>query len=132
VTDLVAGRVHFGIPTMPAALPFVRDGRLKALAISTAKRAAALPEVPSLLEAGIADYDTALWTGLLAPARTPSAILSRLRSELQVVLSAPDVREALARQGAEPSFMPPEQFAAFIATELARWARVVKAANITP
>jgi len=130
VTDLVAGNVQLGIPTMPAALPFVRAGRLRALGVSTAKRASVLPAVPTLQEAGVKGYDTALWTGILAPTGTPAAILSRLHAEIVKVLELADVREALARQGAEPASSTPAQFAAYIESELARWARVVQQANV--
>lgn len=130
VTDLVAGNVQIGIPTMPAALPFVKANRLRALGVSTAKRASVLPDVPTLLEAGVKDYDTALWTGILAPAGTPAGILARLHAETVYVVALPEVREALAKQGAEPESSTPEQFAAYIRSELAKWAKVVKDANV--
>lgn len=130
VTDLVAGQVQVGIPTMPAVLPFVKSGRLRALGVSTLKRASVLPDVPSLHEAGVVGYDNALWTGILAPAGTPVTILSRLHGEIVKVVQLPDVREALAKQGAEPSSSTPQQFAAYIESELAKWAKVVKATGI--
>lgn len=126
VVDLVAGNVQVGIPTMPAALPFVKAGRLKALAISTARRAPAMPDVPTMQEGGVGGYDTALWTGILAPSGTPNAILLRLQSEIADIIRLPDVKEALAKQGAEPVASTPEQFSAFIKSELAKWAKVVK------
>lgn len=130
VADLVAGNVQIGIPTMPAALQLVRAGRLRALGVSTAKRATVLPDVPTLLEAGVKGYDTALWTGILAPAGTPTGILSRLHAETVYVLGLPEVREALAKQGADAESSTPEQFAAYIRSELAKWAKVVKDANV--
>ncbi len=130
VTDLVAGNVQVGIPTMPAALPFIKAGRLKALAISTAKRSAVMPNVPTLQEGGINKYDTALWTGILAPSGTPSAILSRLQSEIANVVNQPDVKDALAKQGAEPVSSTPAEFSAFIRSELAKWAKVVKESGV--
>jgi tripartite-type tricarboxylate transporter receptor subunit TctC len=130
VTDLVAGNVQIGIPTMPAALPFVKANRLRALGVSTAKRASVLPDVPTLLEAGVKGYDTALWTGILAPAGTPAAILARLHAETVSVVALPEVKEALAKQGAESESSTPEQFAAYIRSELAKWAKVVKDANV--
>lgn len=130
VTDLVAGQVQVGIPTMPAVLPFVKAGRLRALGVSTAKRAPVLPDVPTLQEAGVKGYDNALWTGILAPAGTPASALSRLHGEIVKVVQLPDVKDALAKQGAEPTSSTPEQFAAYIASELAKWARVVKAAGV--
>jgi tripartite-type tricarboxylate transporter receptor subunit TctC len=130
VTDLVAGNVQLGIPTMPAALPFVRSGRLKPIAISTAKRSSALADVPTIAESGVRGYDAMLWTGLLAPAATPPAIVGRLHGELAKVVALEDVKEALAKQGAEPAVSTPEEFSAFVRSELAKWAKVVKAADI--
>ncbi len=130
VTDLVAGNVQIGIPTMPAALPFVKAGRLKALAVSTARRSPAMPHVPSMQEAGVDRYDTALWTGVLAPSGTPNAILSRLQNEIARLIRLPDVEEALAKQGAEPASSTPEQFSAHIRSEFAKWAKVVKESGV--
>ncbi len=130
VTDLVAGNVQVGIPTMPAALPFIKAGRLKALAVSTAKRSSAMPNVPTLQEGGIDKYDTALWTGILAPSGTPNEIISRLQSEIANIVGLPDVKEALAKQGAEPASSTPAQFAAYIESELAKWAKVVKESGV--
>ena len=130
VVDLVAGNVQVGIPTMPAALPFVRSERLRALAVSTATRSPALPDLPTMQEAGVKGYEAALWTGILAPAGTPQPIVTRLHGEIVKIVAAPDVRESLARQGADPASSTPEQFAAYIQTELAKWAKVVQAANV--
>lgn len=130
VTDLVAGNVQIGIPTMPAALPFVKAGRLKALAVSTAKRSPAMPHVPSMQEAGVDRYDTALWTGILAPSGTPNAVLLRLHNEIAKLIRLPDVEEALAKQGAEPASSTPEQFSTYIKSEFAKWAKVVKESGV--
>lgn len=130
VTDLVAGNVQIGIPTMPAALPFVKAGRLNALAVSTAKRSPAMPHVPSMQEAGVDRYDTALWTGILAPSGTPNAILLRLHNEIAKLIRLPDVEEALAKQGAEPASSTPEQFSTYIKSEFAKWAKVVKESGV--
>jgi len=130
VADLVAGNVQLGIPTMPAALPFIKSGRVKVLGVTTAKRASNLSDVPTLAEAGVKGYEAALWTGVLAPANTPAAIVSRLNTEIARVLELKDVQEALAKQGAEVQSGTPQEFAAFLKTEYAKWARVVKEANI--
>jgi tripartite-type tricarboxylate transporter receptor subunit TctC len=130
VTDLVAGNVQLGIPTMPAALPFIKAGRVRALGVSTAKRASNLPDVPTLDEAGVKGYDTALWTGILAPAGTPREIISRLNAEITQVLTLSDVKEGFDRQGAVAQATTPEEFAAFIKADYAKWAKVVKQANI--
>ena len=129
VTDLVAGNVQLGIPTMPAALGFIQAGRVKALGVSTAKRTAVLPDIPSLQEAGVPTYDTALWTAVLVPTGTPKDIVSRLHGEVAKVLELQDVRDALAKQGAQAQSSTPEQLGAYMRTELAQWAKVVKASG---
>ena len=130
VTDLVAGNVQLGIPTMPAALPFIKSGRVKVLGVTTAKRASNLPDVPTLSEAGVKGYEAALWTGILAPAGTPAQIINRLNGEIAKVLELKDVRDALARQGAEAESSTPQEFAAFLKREYAKWAKVVKESDI--
>jgi tripartite-type tricarboxylate transporter receptor subunit TctC len=132
VADLVAGNVQLGIPTMPAALPFIKAGRVKALGVSSGKRAAVLPDVPTLHEAGVQGYETDLWTGVLAPAGTPAVVLSMLHSEITQIAALGEVRETLARQGATPVSSTPEEFSAFMKSELAKWARVVREANVKP
>ena len=130
VTDLVAGNVQLGIPTMPAALPFIKTGRVKVLGVTTAKRASNLPEVPTLNEAGVKGYEAALWTGLLAPTGTPGPIVNRLNGEIAKIVELKDVQDALARQGAEAQTSTPPEFAAFLKSEYAKWARVVKESGI--
>lgn len=130
VADLVSGDVQLGIPTMPAALPFIKSGRVKVLAVSSAKRASNLPDIPSLDEAGVKGYDATLWTGMLAPAGTPKEIINRLHAEIAKVLALKEVNDALDKQGAEAQGSTPEQFAAYIKSELAKWAKVVKEAGI--
>ncbi|MGQ0752275.1 MAG: Bug family tripartite tricarboxylate transporter substrate binding protein [Betaproteobacteria bacterium] len=130
VTDLVAGNVQLGIPTMPAALPFIKSGRVKVLGVTTAKRASNLPDVPTLSEAGVKGYEAALWTGLLGPAGIPGPIISRLNGEIAKIVELKDVQEALARQGAEAQTSTPQEFAAFLKSEYAKWARVVKESGI--
>jgi tripartite-type tricarboxylate transporter receptor subunit TctC len=130
VGDLVAGHVQLGIPTMPAALPFVKAGRLRALGISSAKRTPVLPDVPTLQEAGVRGYEADLWTGMLAPAGTPESVLSKLHAEIAHATTLPSVKETLARQGAIAASSTPQAFSAFMKSELAKWARVVKTANV--
>jgi len=132
VTDLVAGNVQLGIPTMPAALSFIKAGRTRALAVTSGKRTPVLPDVPTMQEAGVRGYETDLWTGILAPAGTPPAALSKLHAEIVHVAALPEVKEALGRQGATPHTSTQEEFSAFIKSEFAKWARVVKAANVRP
>ncbi|MGZ8229636.1 MAG: Bug family tripartite tricarboxylate transporter substrate binding protein [Burkholderiales bacterium] len=132
VTDLVAGNVQLGIPTMPAALAFIKAGRVRALGVSSGKRTPVLPDVPTLQEAGVRGYETDLWTGILAPAGTPQPVLSRLHAEIVHAIGQSDVKEALARQGAVPASSTPQEFSAYMKAELAKWARVVKEANVKP
>ena len=132
VTDLVAGNVQLGIPTMPAALGFIKAGRVRALAVSSGKRTPVLPDVPTMREAGITEYETDLWTGVLAPAGTPPAVLTRLHAEIVHALGLPEVKDTLGRQGAVPASSSSQEFGSYMRTELAKWARVVKAAGVKP
>jgi tripartite-type tricarboxylate transporter receptor subunit TctC len=130
VNDLLSGNLQLALSTMPPALPHARAGRLTLLAVSTARRSAALPEVPTVEEAGVTGYAVGLWNGVLAPAKTPPEIVARLNAELVAMLDLPDVREALAKQGAEPTRSTPDEFTAQIKTDLATWAKVVKEGGI--
>lgn len=130
VTDLVAGNVQLGIPTMPAALSFIKAGRARALAVSSGKRTPVLPDVPTMQEAGIKGYETDLWTGILAPAGVPQAVLARLHTEIVHVAALAEVVEALGRQGATPHTNTPQEFSAYMKAEFSNWARVVKAAQV--
>jgi tripartite-type tricarboxylate transporter receptor subunit TctC len=130
VNDLLSGNLQLALSTMPPALPHARAGRLTLLAVSTARRSAALPEVPTVEEAGVTGYAVGLWNGVLAPAKTPPEIVARLNAELVAMLDLPDVREALAKQGAEPTRSTPDEFTAQIKIDLATWAKVVKEGGI--
>jgi tripartite-type tricarboxylate transporter receptor subunit TctC len=128
--DLVAGHLQVGTPTLPAALPFERSGQLKVLAVTSARRWPTLPSIPTLAESGLPDYEVILWTGLMAPAGTPSDIIAMLHRETAATLALPEVKEALGRQGAEINSAGPERFAATIRSDLAKWTKVVKDADI--
>ena len=130
VTALMSGEVQVTFATISTALPHVKSGRLRALAVSTARRSPAAPEVPPLAEAGVKGYDYASWIGLLAPAKTPPGIVTRLNAEAVKALQTPEIKAILATEGSEPVGNSPEQFAAILKTEVARWAQVVKAAGI--
>ena len=130
VTDVAGGQVQAMIINIPTVMPLVKAGKLKALAVTSAKRAASLPEVPTLAESGLAGYETLAWFGFLAPARTPSEVLNTLHREVQKALAKPEVREALARLGAEPSGIGPAEFAGFIKSEIAKYSKVIKDAGI--
>jgi tripartite-type tricarboxylate transporter receptor subunit TctC len=126
LTDLVAGRIDFLFDPITTALPFVKDGKLRALAITADKRSPLVPDVPTLAELGYAGYDVNPWFGLAAPAGTPRPIIDRLNAEFAKAAKDPEVVKRLGDQGIEAASMTPEQFAAFIKSETARWTEVVK------
>jgi len=128
--DLVAGHIQMAIPTMPAAFPFIQAKRIRALAVTTEERVPVLPNVPTMQEAGVKGYVNVLWAGVLAPKGTPGAIVKRLNGEIANALSTAGVRNVLEANGATPHSSTPEQFAAFISSELEKWEIVVKLADI--
>jgi tripartite-type tricarboxylate transporter receptor subunit TctC len=127
--DLVGGQVSLMFDNLPPALPHIKSGRLRALAITTAKRSPALPDLPTMQEAGIAGYDASAWFGMLAPKGTPMEIVNRLNSEINKFIASPEGREKIALQGGEPAPMNPTEFSAFIKNEITKWSRVVKASG---
>ena len=129
LTDLIAGQTALSFPTIPSALPHVQTAKLRALGVTSAKRVSALPDIPSIAET-VAGYDGSAWYGVLAPAGTPAPIVARMANELQGALRAPDLKEKLIAQGLEPATHTPDEFAALIVAELAKWGRVVTAAGI--
>jgi tripartite-type tricarboxylate transporter receptor subunit TctC len=129
VVDLLAGHLQFMFTTIPPALPHVKSGRLRALAVAGAKRSTLLPELPTTAEQGARGVEAASWNGVLVPAGTPRDIISRLYSEISVVMKLPEVTERLAAAGVEPALMTPEEFAAYIDSETARYAKVVKSSG---
>ena len=131
LVDLISGQVHFMFPNLVNSLPHIAAGRLRALAVTGAKRAMAAPHIPTLIEAGVPGYTVMSWYGLLAPAGTPQAVVGRLNSELVKVLRSPDVKERLAGQGADPAGGSPEEFSAFLKEEIAKWGKVVRKAGIS-
>jgi tripartite-type tricarboxylate transporter receptor subunit TctC len=130
LTDLLAGRLEATFTGAPPLIPHVKSGSLRALAIGTAKRSAALPDVPTVAEQGFAGFETSQWYGLLAPAGTPDAIIKKLAEAVATAAKAPGVAERLAAEAAEPSASSPKEFTSFIAAEKLRWGEVVKKANI--
>lgn len=129
VTEILANRIDFTITTIPSALPGIRDGRLVALAMIS-RRSAALPNIPTLAEAGVTGGGSRSWLGFLVPAKTPRDIVNRLNQEILKVLSTPEVRDRLEKIGLEPVTMTPEDFDALIQRELSENAQLVKAAGI--
>ena len=129
-SDLVAGVVESSFAGVPNALAQVPAGRLRALAVTTARRAPQLPDVPTMQEAGVPGYEASVWLALLAPAGTPRDIVGKLNTEVAKVLNAPDTRKALHDAGVESTPSTPEAMSAYMAQEMARWGKVVKDAGI--
>ncbi len=128
--DLIAGQIDMLFTSAVNALQHSRNGRVRALAVSTAKRSTALPDVPTVAESGVPGYESMTWYGLLAPSGTPREAIDRLNRETAMVIKLPDVLSRFAADGVEPAVGTPEQFAALIKVELARIARIVREANI--
>ena len=126
ITDLVAGQVQVMFTVGPAGLPQIRAGRIRGLVVSTAKRSAFAPELPTVAEAGLAGFDVFGWNGLLAPAGTPRAVIAKLHEEITRALRSPEVRERIASFGFEPVGNTPEEFGEFVKADIAQWARVAK------
>ncbi len=125
-TDLAGGIVQYGFMGTPVAIQQSQAGRLRALAVTSAKRSAQLPDVPTLDEAGVRGYDASVWLGLLAPAGTPQAIVDRLHTEVSKIVNAPETRGALAAAGVDPSVLGSADFTRLMLSEQAKWAKVVK------
>jgi tripartite-type tricarboxylate transporter receptor subunit TctC len=130
LTEVIAGRVDFYFCPINTALPLIRDGKLRALAVSTPKRASALPEVPTTLEAGFANSDYTFWVGLFAPAKTPPEVIAKLHASTSEVLRNPALQQKLSALGVEPMPMSPAEFEAYVRNEIASNANLVKAAGI--
>jgi tripartite-type tricarboxylate transporter receptor subunit TctC len=130
ITALVGGEVQAYFSTMPAALAQVRAGRLRALAVSSARRAATQPDIPTIAESGVPGYDVTGWFGVLAPARTPASVVKRLNEEFARALATPEVRKRLAGEGLDPASSTPDAFAATIRSDIAKWNKVVTQAGI--
>jgi tripartite-type tricarboxylate transporter receptor subunit TctC len=130
VAAVIAGHVPIVFSALPPAVAAIKEGQLRALAVTAASRAAALPDVPTMAEAGVPDQEADTLTGILAPAGTPESIIRRLNSEIKRAVEQPDVRDKLTVLGFEPVLNTPEQFSARIVTEMAKWEKVVRDAHI--
>jgi tripartite-type tricarboxylate transporter receptor subunit TctC len=130
LTDLMSGQVQVMFGTMLASVPQIRIGRIRAVAITGPKRSIALPEVPTFAEAGMANYDASSWNGILVPTATPRAIIDKLNAELVKILRNPRVLDRLVNDGPVPVGNTPEEFAAVIRSEQAKWGKVIREANI--
>ena len=129
MTDLIAGRLQLYFDNMPGVLPQVREGRVRALAVAGAERAAALPELPTMAEAGLPGFEASSWFGMAAPAATPPALIARINAAVLAALADPVLRERLASAGAEPGRLDVQGFTRFVAAERERWGRVVRASG---
>lgn len=132
LTALIANEVQMTFSTMPPAMPLVQAGRLRAIAIGSPQRSPALPEVPTVAESGYPGFDIGAWNGILAPARTPPAIVNRLAAEIAKTARNPEARDKASSQGAELVSMTPQEFAAYIRKMTDHFARVVKATGMKP
>ena len=130
ITDLMAGHISLVFGTSASVMPHVRSGRLRALATTGAKRSPALPDFPTVAEAGVPGYEAGLWYGFVGPARIPGDIVRRLNAEIVAVLKSPEVHDRLASQGVDATPSTPEEFGKLMVTDLERWAKVVQRAGI--
>jgi tripartite-type tricarboxylate transporter receptor subunit TctC len=128
--DVLAGNVHLVFIGIPAAAPHIRSGKLRALAIVAQERSGALPDVPTVAEAGMRDFEVTTWYGVLAPAGTPAPIIQRVNAELVKVMHSPELKDKLAGSGTEPRTSTPEEFAAYIKSEIAKWGEVIRKAGV--
>ena len=130
LNELIGGQIQLSIAAAISAIPHVRAGRLRALAIGDSRRSTELPDLPTLAEAGVPGYQATIWTGMFAPARTPAAVIARVNAEAVRAVQAPDFRAKLIELGAEPAGGTPAQWGAFVRDEIEKWARIAKSAKI--
>jgi len=130
MTDLVAGQIQLTLDNLTPYMAQVKSGKIRLLAVTTAKRSRAVPDVPTIAEAGVPGYETGAWFGLVAPAKTPKDIVEKLSAETARILRLPDVSQKLLEQSAEPVGNTPQQFDAFIKSEISKWAKVIKDAKV--
>ena len=130
VVDLLAGHIQVMFDNLPGQIAYVKSGRTRALAVTTAKRNFQLPDVPTMLESGVRNFEVTVWYGVFAPARTPKPVLTSLHTALLSALTSAEVRARMAEQGAEPTPTSPEEFATFQKNEVAKWAKVVREAGV--
>ncbi|HZN26850.1 MAG TPA: tripartite tricarboxylate transporter substrate binding protein [Burkholderiales bacterium] len=131
VVDLLAGHVSMNFDTMPPVLPHIKSGRMRALALTTPKRSPQLPDVPTMMEVGLKGFDMTNWYGMMAPAKTPRDIVVKLNGEVNRIVRLPDAKAKLEEAGTQLDPMSPEQFASFLHAEIAKYAKLVKAANVS-
>jgi tripartite-type tricarboxylate transporter receptor subunit TctC len=128
--DLIGGQIPTAFDTVTVAGPHIKSGKIRALAVTSAKRTKTLPDVPTMQEAGVANYDVASWQALFAPAGTPAAVVTRMNAEIEKIIAMPEVAAKMESLGLEHTPNTPAQFAEFNRNELAKWAKIVKEGNI--
>ena len=131
VVDLLAGHVSMNFDTMPPVLPHIKSGRMRALALTTPKRSPQLPNVPTMMEVGLKGFDMTNWYGIMAPAKTPRDIVMKVNAEANRIMALPDAKGKLEEAGTQLDPGSPEQFASFLKSEIAKYSKLVKAANVT-
>jgi len=127
--ELVGGQVQLVFATPPTAVPQIKSGKIRGLAVTTLKRSSVMPDLPTISESGLKGYDANNWYGVVVPVKTPKPIVTRLNTEIVKALNAPDLKELFFTQGLDPAPSTPEQFGAYIKSELGRWAKVIKASG---
>ena len=132
ITDIIAGRVTLSFDPGASTLPFVKSGKLRALAVTSKQRFSQMPDLPTVAEAGVPDYESSVWFGIVAPAGTPPAITSRLSQEMNRILRLPDMRERFATYAVDLTPNTPDEFGAMIRSEIAKWTKVLSQAGIKP
>jgi len=130
ITDLIAGRLSVVFSTSASVLPHIKSGRLRGLAVTSSKRSAVMPDLPTVAESGVPGYEAGTWYGVLAPAGTPRPVVQRLHAGVVKALALPDVKELLMLQGVDPVGNTPQEFAAYVPREIAKWAKVIKTAGV--
>jgi len=132
MVDVLSGQVQLYFATMPAAMPHVKSGKLAPVAVTSARRSQALPDLVTIAESGVPGYEASTWYGALAPARTPRAVIARLHAEIVKIIADPTLRARLADQGFEPVGNSPEEFGAYIKSEITKWGKTIRDAGIRP
>lgn len=132
VIDLLGGHLKLAFPSIPSSIQHIRSGKLIALGVASGKRSSSLPDVPTIHQAGLTGYEVTGWYGVIGPPRMPKPLLAKLNGEINRILAAPEMRQALSQQGADLLGSTPDEFAATIATDIAKWKKVVAAAGIKP
>jgi tripartite-type tricarboxylate transporter receptor subunit TctC len=132
MVDLLGGQIQLIFATAASSIGHIKAGKIRPLAVTTAKRSALVPDLPTIAEAGLPGYEANNWNGFFVPAKTPRPIVSRLNKEITAALNSPDIKDTLFKQGLDAAPSTPEDFAAYMKSEMAKWAKVIKAAGIKP